>query len=131
MMTKGISAALVALAVLGVVPAWARDLHASGPSGRPIRVAVEGAWNKSCLPKAFPSFQTTQPPAHGSVSLQPETFTIRHSLSGDTTCIGRPGSGQALYYTSEPGFHGTDRLASIVTFPDGATLDLTATITVR
>ena len=124
--------AIAALAVLGAQqPAEANALRAGGASGHPFRLIVEGSWDKNCAPKSFPQISVVQSPAHGSLSMQSDAFTIRRSVSGEARCIGRPGNGQAVYYTSQPGFHGMDHAALTVTFPDGVTENKDVTISVR
>ena len=126
---------MIAYSVLNLLAleqaAEANALRAGGASGHPFRLLVEGSWDKNCSPKSFPQISAVQPPTHGSLSMQTDAFTIRHSVSGDSRCIGRPGSGQAVYYTSQPGFHGTDHATFTVAFPDGVTANKDVTISVR
>lgn len=120
---------LFALALAGATTAQAETVRAT--AGRPALIDREASWDRNCTPTAYPQVAFVQPPMHGSISSGPTTYTIRHAAAGGAQCIGHVASGEATYYTAQPGFHGVENVRFTTTFPNGVVLSHEKTILVR
>lgn len=119
---------------------------ASSPSEQTRTVAVEpgtatkvgsaSQWNSSCQMLRIPTLTIVEPPKNGLTEVKQAMNAISGSTIGSNPCAGREVEGAGLFYTSAPGFHGTDRLRYTAYLPGSAglpgnTLAYTVNITVR
>lgn len=87
-------------------------------SGKPHRVDTYLAWTDQCTALTATAKQVRKP-KHGAATFKSETTTIRSANSGSVhDCRGKKVKGLSVYYTSKPGFRGTDTF--VVT--DGTTV---------
>ena len=120
---------------------------AGGPAGDARTVAVEpgisvkvgsgSQWNASCQMLRLPTLTVVEPPKNGTTEVKPSVNRIGGgTVVGANPCAGRDIEGVGLFYKSNPGFHGADRLKYSVYLPGtaglpGNTLTTSLDITVK
>jgi hypothetical protein len=129
------SIALLANAIIGLggaTQAQTEERHRDALSGQAVLVNNESEWNSRCQWIGNPSYDFVQNPSHGSISTRQEVKIIKSCQAGGfCECLGRQITGLAVYYTSQPGFHGRDALKYTSKFNNGDVLDHNITIEVR
>jgi hypothetical protein len=113
------AADLVAPAPPAVVPPLAAEQVYSRyvPSGMAGRVADKVNWDINTCAANTVDIRIVEQPRSGTAAIRDEMLTIpakRGTIPPTDTlaaCIGRPVLGKGVYYQSNPGFRGTDRLA--------------------
>ncbi len=128
-------AAAIGIIAFSAAGAAAHELSRQGASGQHISIIISARWDKSCAQKGFPSYALTQQPAHGSVSTAPEKMVIG-GCQGERSdegcpCSGKEVVGLAIYYTSQPGFHGRDEFNFDTIFDAGVVEHNHATVEVQ
>lgn len=91
---------------------------ASGVEGR---VAWHVSWSDSCVGRPV-SIKVLEFPAHGTLRINDELVPIPSRAEVGTVpsaCVGRPISGKRLYYQSQAGYRGADRIVVQVYTPSG------------
>jgi len=80
-------------------------------SGIPVVVGDVTRWNRNCEPQP-PTLVIVEEPQHGGVGMRDEAAVIPTvDASGrPVACAGRPTLARRLYYRSNPGFLGADRV---------------------
>jgi len=101
---------LIGILSIGVGIADTLTLTRPATSGHSSRIAYERAWNKDCS-QAEAVVTITRQPAHGTVAVVASTSAIPTStprMGSTGACAGTTVGGNAIMYTSAPGFHGQD-----------------------
>jgi hypothetical protein len=104
--------------------------HIAAASGQAVFVENESQWNENCQWKGNPTYDF-QNPKHGSISTRDEQKVIKSCAAGACGCMGRTVPGSAVYYTSEPGFHGKDAFSYTSRFNNGKVLAHSVSIDVK
>jgi hypothetical protein len=104
--------------------------HFIGASGQPVFVGNESQWTDACQWKGNPVYEF-QNPKHGSISTRDEQKVIKSCVAGACGCLGKTVPGLAVYYTSEPGFHGKDAFSYSSKFNNGVVIGHSIAIDVR
>jgi hypothetical protein len=99
------------LAIVAPVPATARWLSATVPSGVKTQVAQHNAYNNDCAPLHV-VVKITSPPANGTVTTTRENKVVPPvaRLGGLQTCAGHTMPTAVVYYRSKANFKGTDQI---------------------
>jgi len=84
-------------------------LNRTAHSGQPVRIYTHVDFNTRCEARASPLVTTRVQPAHGTISVRPDTVEVRELGANSVDCTGRMMPGTGVYYTSQPGFVGTDQ----------------------
>ena len=103
-------------------------------SGNPTYVYTVYWLGLNCEPLPFSRGHYTipGPPAHGHLAWLRTMVPTRYPASNPRhVCNNAARPGYQLYYTSDKGYHGPDKLTVEVIFPAGKTLDISRPITVR
>jgi hypothetical protein len=85
-------------------------------SGVAERVIEERSWDENCAARSV-DIKIVEPPRSGTATVRDEITPIpatgRHG-NVSPACIGRPVATKSIYYQSNPGSRGTDRLVYLV-----------------
>jgi hypothetical protein len=87
-------------------------------SGIDARIREHQAWGPDCTPRPV-NIRIVEPPQSGTATIRDETLPVSAAGShpnNDPACIGRPIAGKSIYYKSNPGFRGTDRLGYLISY---------------
>jgi hypothetical protein len=81
-------------------------------SGQKQLIASFYATAPDCTSLGYPTLKLAKPPQHGQVSIEQGTaFAAFERNEPRSVCNGRKVPATVIYYTSEPGFIGTDSVA--------------------
>lgn len=106
--------------------------HKTGKTGREIFVGSYITVDATCKVGKQPTIEFTQQPANGTVRKKRDAYNLRNAPGlPRNKCLGVSPEGLAVVYGSKPRFKGDDTFAYTVTFPDGRTRTVQATITVQ
>jgi hypothetical protein len=109
----------------------AKTVNKTAAPGKPELMYTYTAWKLDCSANSGVVALVTRP-QHGRVSPRKGIVPIGlHRLFGMTKCYGKPAPGFQVYYTSAPGFRGTDSFTIEVKYEGLPTLVDTFTITVQ
>jgi hypothetical protein len=89
-----------------------RSDSAHAPSGVAARVSFAGWFDDNCVASPM-EIRIVEPPRSGAATIRDETETIPANSKFRTTppaCIGVRRAVKSIYYQSNPGFRGADRL---------------------
>lgn len=108
--------ALAVLVTSTIGTAEARSFTRSAQSGQTISIISYYTWNPDCTP-AFGTVKLLNKPRHGKVGKRMVTKAIGPSrVVGVDGCYGKPIKALEVFYTSNPGFRGSDSFSFDVTF---------------
>jgi len=101
-------------------------------SGAASPLNREMSWNKECEARLTPIIIAEQP-RHGTLAIREETMPVPAVAAVGTSgaCAGKLIMGRRLYYQSEPGFRGADRILYDVRYGNGEWHRKTVDIAVR
>ena len=102
----------------------------SGKTGRDIYIGGYITMDSSCKVGKQPTVEFTTPPANGVLKRRRDAYNLRNAPGG-RKCLGISPDGLAVIYASKPRFKGEDSFAYTVTFGDGRTRTVKATVTVQ
>ncbi|PZM08615.1 hypothetical protein CPY51_28490 [Rhizobium tubonense] len=86
--------------------------------------------NPDCSLLTVPNEKITQPPLHGSVQVVKGTVFSHYKSPPLSKCNSRPVVGVVEYYTSKPGYAGTDSYRARISYGNGRIDDVTININV-
>ena len=124
------------LALLAAAPAGAqeelpreRSLNLMAEAGHELRVRNYSSWRRDCTFGDPPQIAMRTPPQHGTVAVRPGVATVVEVREGAApNCQGLRFPGTTVFYTSVPGFRGTDRfdydVVGLTTAHDTVTVDV-------
>jgi len=118
---------VVAIALIVAIPDVSRalTLQREATSGKQTVMWKYGNWQKDCSPQVG-TVRVLAKPQHGKLYPSRETITLKYNRfsPNSTDCIGKRIPGFVVYYTSSPGFRGTDTFQIELTHPNrGADID--------
>lgn len=90
-------------------------------SGVEARVAWHASWSNSCVGRPV-SIKVLEAPTHGTLRINDELVPIPSRAAVGTVssaCVGRSIMGKRLYYQSQAGYRGADRVVVQVYTPSG------------
>jgi hypothetical protein len=93
-------------------------LSRHAPSGVAAPLAMETRWGPDCGAQSLET-RIVERPRNGTTAIRDEPTTIPAKPRFGSTaeaCIGRPILGKRVYYQSNPGFRGTDRVGYLVSY---------------
>ena len=105
--------------------------------GKMSRIKWHSTVDGRCRQEGFPIYKILLPPTHGKLSYRKEMGAVGAPIPDPQVpipphCLGVRMLGRAIYYQSDPGFRGTDRVRVQTYFaPSHTTIENTIVITVR
>jgi len=112
--------------------AEAKAVSKTTAPGERVLMYTYANWKSDCSSNGGGVVTLVTRPQHGRVSPHKGIVPIGpHRLFGITKCYGKPIMGFQVYYTSAPGFRGTDSFTIKVKYEGFPTLVDTFTITVQ
>lgn len=99
-------------------------------TGRDVFIGGYITIDSSCKVGKQPEIAFTTQPANGTVKKRRDAYNLRNA-PGARKCLGISPDGIAVIYASKPRFKGEDSFAYTVTFGDGRTRSVKATVTVQ
>jgi hypothetical protein len=115
----------------GAAQAQSIERRVAAASGQAALIGNESQWNHRCQWIGDPVYNFLQNPSHGSISTRREAKTIKSCLAGSCECLDHQITGLALYYTSQPGFHGKHVFNYTSKFDNGVVIAHNTTIDVK
>jgi hypothetical protein len=88
------------------------SFKARAPSGVATRIHREWSVDADCTARPV-EITIVEPPRNGTVTTRDEPYSLPYNPTFGTTpaaCVGRTIASTSVYYESNPGFHGADRL---------------------
>jgi hypothetical protein len=98
-----------------------RTVSAHAPSGVTAAVGMEGWFDDNCVTPPI-DIRIVEPPRRGTATVRDEDAAIPANSRFRTTppaCIGRVRTTKRIYYQSNPGFRGVDRIGYVVSIGGG------------
>ena len=131
-MAKGLSATIaIALIVALSGFAYGYTLSREAESGKATLMYEYGNWKADCSSHGG-VVKALSKPQHGKLTPKRATVTVKASRFTPTSkCIGKQIQGFVVYYTSAPGFRGTDKFTIEVRYPGHPPAIDTFTVQVR
>jgi hypothetical protein len=102
-------------------------------SGVPAKVSDEHWFDSNCAARSV-DIRMIDPPHNGSAAFREESNAIPSRPrfgSSESNCVGRQINGKGVYYQSNPGFRGVDRLSYLVSVGGGEWKRIEVQITVE
>lgn len=101
--------------------------------GQEVLIWRHARWDSRCQFKAEPTLTITTTPAHGTLDMRPETFTITVPPANNTgrDCRGKSIAGTAVYYKPAAGFTGTDQFVYRTDPGSAESIQRSVTVTVK
>ena len=101
-------------------------------SGNELRLYVMNLVNKDCTSGARPDVHVVLQPANGTVRAEPVLYTVdRPASDPNSRCNGRKVNGLAVFYTSNAGYVGIEKVVLETDFHTGNIRRYEALIDVR
>ena len=110
-----LAAALLAACLPGL--AFARPVERTVASGQSAMVGRYFTWKADCS-SAFGTVKVISQPQHGTITnhLIDAQIGVSRRKGGPDQCFGRPIKALAVFYKSQPGYHGIDSFSLDATF---------------
>jgi hypothetical protein len=102
------------------------------PSGVDARIVEHQAWGPDCTPRPV-AIRIVDPPRSGTATICDETLPVSTAGShpnNNPACVGRPIAGKSIYYKSNSGFRGPDRLGYLISYRNDEWIRMEARISV-
>ncbi|HEX4894286.1 MAG TPA: hypothetical protein VFV47_13445 [Hyphomicrobiaceae bacterium] len=121
--------ALAAACVATLAPARADQTHFRSEvvAGAVVRVGVHAAAKKDCTPAPLPTISVVSPPKHGVLQIR----TGKVKSDQIKACPGIELPANLVFYRSQPGFTGEDKITYEVKNAGSRTQSITITVTVK
>lgn len=101
-------------------------------SGIPVKLDFEYAINMDCSSYGETIIRIIQGPQHGKIEIRPVVdFPFFKDENPYHICNTKKVEGKQIFYTSDPGYYGTDAISLDIYYPQGGNLTKTFIITVR
>lgn len=85
-------------------------------SGKKTALGMASSVKRDCTFNSYPYTAVVKQPSHGKVTFEHGTVHVKYDKDSDAyICSGKPVEGTTIYYTSDPGFVGTDQFTLRVT----------------
>lgn len=106
--------------------------NVGAPSGQQQRLDFFASLDNACVPLGRPSVAVIRPPAHGHAEGRQFAYYPGYSANNPHAhCNDRKVPGEALFYTSDPGYAGADPFIVSVLFPSGNRITLAYAMVVQ
>lgn len=85
-------------------------------SGKKTALGMTASVKRDCTFNSYPYAAVIKQPSHGKVTFEHGTVHVKYDKDSDAyMCSGKPVEGTTVYYTSDPGFTGTDEFTMRLT----------------
>jgi hypothetical protein len=79
-------------------------------SGKKTALGMAASVKRDCTFNSYPYTGILKQPSHGKVTFEHGPVRVKYDKDSDVyICSGKPVEGTTVYYTSDPGFTGTDQ----------------------
>jgi hypothetical protein len=126
-----------ALSIVIATPAFAevKDIgtsvdHSHALSGERTKMSQSYNLNPDCSLLSLPSEKITRPPLHGSIEVVKGRIFSHYKSLPLSKCNSRAVEGIVEYYTSKPGYAGTDSYKARISYGNGRIDDVTVNVSV-
>jgi hypothetical protein len=87
-----------------------RETKATAVSGKRTKISSTAHIKADCEFAGYPYTAAIKQPAHGKIEVVHEEVRVHYPKDGPGyVCSGKPVQGNAVYYTPDPGYTGTDQ----------------------
>lgn len=85
------------------------ESKATAISGKKTKISATANIKADCEFSSYPYTAAIKPPAHGKIEVEHEEVRVEYPKDSIAyICSNKPVQGNAVYYTPDPGFTGTD-----------------------